>query len=54
MKYQQEKNDISTKTMANNLTFLSNLVPAKIQAPFSLFIINNPNYHFCQLYTCHM
>jgi hypothetical protein len=37
---------VITRTLDNNLTFPGNLVPAKLQAPFSLVIINNPNYHF--------
>jgi hypothetical protein len=43
---------VITRTLANNLTFPGNLVPAKLQAPFSLVIINNPNYHFWKLCTC--
>jgi hypothetical protein len=39
---------VITKTMANNLTFLGNLVLAKLQAPFSLVTTNNPSYHFLE------
>jgi hypothetical protein len=39
-----------TRTLVNSLTFPGNLVPAKIQAPFSMYIVNNPSYHFWQHY----
>ena len=37
---------VFTRTLVNNLTFPSNLVPAKFQAPFLLYILNNPNCLF--------
>jgi hypothetical protein len=37
---------------ANNPTFPGNLVPVKLQAPFFLYIVPNPNYHFWQRYIC--
>jgi hypothetical protein len=43
---------VITRALANNLTFPGNLVPVKLQAPFSLATIHNPNYHFWKPCTC--
>jgi hypothetical protein len=40
---------VSTRTLANNPTFPGNLVPVKLQAPFFLYIVPNPNYHFWKM-----
>ncbi len=43
---------VSTRTWANSQTFPGNLVPVKLQDPFSQVISNNSNYHSWRLYTC--
>jgi len=40
------KTTIFTRTLANSPTFLGNLVPFKLQVPFFLYIVPNPNYLF--------
>jgi hypothetical protein len=35
---------VFTRTQASSRTFPGNLVPVKLQVPFSMVITNNPNY----------
>jgi len=43
---------VSTRTLANNPTFLADLVPVKLHTPFFLYIVLSPNYHFWKHYIC--
>jgi hypothetical protein len=43
---------VITKALASKINFSGNLVLVKLQVPFSLATIHNPNYHFWQPYTC--
>jgi hypothetical protein len=45
------KTTVSTRTLVSNPTFPSNLVPVKLQAPFFLYIVPNPNYCFWKRHT---
>jgi hypothetical protein len=43
---------VSTRIQASSQNFHGNLVPVKLQVPFSQVISSNPNYHSWRLYTC--